>query len=839
MKGWGFVVLGFGLAVLGTVSVRTLRVGDKVDAGVVVATGQLANGAGTRTTFEGRPVDLARASDGAVFMKTTQAVVRLEGDKLGVSAKIPGASLHGLVVTPDGQYVLATDADRGLHVLRATDLHEERVISFAPPKVGGSAYPCGLAVTPDGKFAYVCLSRSNQLAKVDLEKGEVVSTTDVEPAPYDVALAGNQAVVSCWGRTPEPGEEVAPASGTPVAIDKRGIVTGGAICFVDLGTSSVKSIKVARQPSEVLVVSDRLAYVPCANGDSLLAIDPSAGSLLRNTPLHLGKEVSGAAPNALAIAPDGKRLYVACGGINAVAALDLSPNGEKLAGFIPADWYPIGLVATDKDLLVANAKGIGSRAKPDEPKKNVYNFLGALNRVSLTGLDLRKATNEATANAHFLAEQTSGTKNPIWTHEGRRSPIRHIFYILKENRTYDQVLGDMGKGDSDPKLVIYGRKVTPNHHAIADEFALLDNYYCNGVLSADGHAWAVEGNATSYFERTFGGWTRSYPFGDDPLSVSESGFFWNNLLAHGKTFRNYGEFDYATPDPSTPSFLKIYRNYQQGKPFAFRQNIGVASLRPYSCPLTPGWNMSIPDVVRAKGFIEDFKALEKAGKVPDVCLIYLPEDHTSGLSRNTPTPAARLADNDLALGQVVEAISKSSVWKESVIFVNEDDPQDGFDHVDGHRSLCLVAGPYVRRNAVVSEFYNQTSVLHTIDAILGIPSANRMIANAPLMDTCFQAKPDLRTYAVRPNETPIDALNGEPSSMARPLRRWAAESNRMDFRHPDAVDDEDLNRTLWAAARGSEPFPTAFAGAHGKGLAKRGLTLDKSGVRTGEAGKDD
>lgn len=834
MKGWAFVVLGLGFAALGAVSLHGLRVGDKVGDGVVVATGQLASGAGTRITFSGRPVDIVRTPDGTVFMKTTEAVVRLERDKLGVTAKIPGASLHGLAVTPDGQRVLATDADRGLHIFRASNLEQERVISFESPKVGGSAYPCGLTVTPDGKSAYVCLSRSNLLAKVDLDKGEILSTIPVEPAPYDVALAGDTAVVSCWGRTPQPGETKATASGTPVAIDDRGIVTGGAICFVDLSTTTVKSVNVARQPSQVLIASDQLAYLPCANGDRLLAVDPKKGSVLRDTPIRLDKEPSGSAPNALALSPDGKRLYVACGGINAVAVFDLGNDREKLAGFIPADWYPIGLIANDDQLIVANAKGLGSRAKANESQKGVYDFLGSLNRVPLAGIELNKTTAQTKANARLLADQTSDAKNPMWTRPGHRSPIRHIFYVLKENRTYDQVLGDMGKGDSDPKLVIYGQNVTPNHHALADEFALLDNYYCNGVLSADGHAWAVEGNTTSYFERTFGGWTRSYPFGDDPISVSESGFFWNNLLAHGKTFRNYGEFDYATPVPGDMSFLKIYKDYQANKPFAFRPNIGVASLRPYSCPITPGWNLNIPDVVRARGFIEDFGRLDRAGKVPDVCLIYLPQDHTSGLSKSMPKPASHVADNDLALGQVVEAISKSSVWRESVIFVNEDDPQNGFDHVDGHRSLCLIAGPYVRRNVVVSEFYNQTSVLHTIDAILGIPPANRMIAGAPLMGACFQAKPNLKTYSTRPNEIPLDEMNGQPSSMSKTLRRWAAESNEMDFRHPDAVDDEDLNRTLWAAARGGDPFPADLTGAHGKGLAKRGLTLSKSGVRKDE-----
>lgn len=390
---------------------------------------------------------------------------------------------------------------------------------------------------------------------------------------------------------------------------------------------------------------------------------------------------------------------------------------------------------------------------------------------------------------------------------GQKSPIKHVFYILKENRTYDQVFGDLAQGNSDPSLVMYGRKITPNHHALAEEFVLLDNYYCNGVLSADGHAWAMEGNATSYFERSFGGWTRSYPFGDDPLSVSGTGFLWNNLLTHGKSFRNYGEFDYSTPIPGDLSFSKIYRAFTEGKPFKFKPNIGVASLRPFSNPSSPGWNMNIPDVVRAEAFIKDFTARTEAGSVPDLSIIYLPQDHTSGLATGMPKPESHVADNDLALGRVVEAISHSKVWGSSAIFVNEDDAQDGVDHVDGHRSLCLVVSPFARRGAVISEFYNQTSALRTMEAILGIPPMNRMDATANLMDACFQASADLRPYVAKPNQVRLDAQNMAPKALLSSKRKWARLSNQMDFRCPDSAGDDDLNQVLWAAARPGQKYP--------------------------------
>ncbi len=415
---------------------------------------------------------------------------------------------------------------------------------------------------------------------------------------------------------------------------------------------------------------------------------------------------------------------------------------------------------------------------------------------------------------------------PVPVHVGEPSVFEHIVYIIKENRTYDQVLGDMKQGNGDGSLCIFGREVTPNHHALAEQFVLLDNYYCNGVLSADGHQWAVEGAVADGIEKSFGGFTRSYPFpGDDALAIVSSGFIWDNVLLHGLSFRNFGEMDLATPIPASSTFKQIYSDYQNhaGR-IKFKQSIAIEQLRHYSSPDYPGWNLAIPDVVRAEIFIKGLKDFEEKGQMPSLTIVYLPSDHTRGLDPTAPTPQAMVADNDLAVGQVVEAISKSKFWAKTCIFINEDDPQNGFDHVDGHRSFCLVASPYTRRGKVVSAFYNQTSVLHTIELMLGLPPMNQFDAMAPVMRECFDGTADLQPYTVLANKIPLDAINADGRAQKGAAREWAVKSAKLKFNEPDDVDEETLNRILWFSVRGeSEAYPAGFAGGHGKGLSRLGL----------------
>jgi len=391
------------------------------------------------------------------------------------------------------------------------------------------------------------------------------------------------------------------------------------------------------------------------------------------------------------------------------------------------------------------------------------------------------------------------------------------------------VFGDLRQGNGDPSLCIFGRDVTPNHHALAEQYVLLDNFYCNGVLSADGHCWATEGNVTDHLEKSFGGFTRSYTWGDDPLTYSSSGFLWDDALRHGLSFRNYGEMDYAEPAPSD-GFQAIYRDYvEKTRKHTFRQNIGIARLRQLSCRAFPGWNLSVPDVLRADIFLTDLKEHERRGVWPHLVLVYLGNDHTAGTSPGYPTPRAQVADNDLALGRIVEGITKSRFWPKTCIFVVEDDPQNGFDHVDGHRSPALVISPYTKRGVVIHLFYNPTSVLHTIEQIFGLPPMNQFDALAPLMRECFTDKPDFRPYTSLANRIALDEMNPPVLALRGWAREWARKSLAMNFKQADEADEDTLNRILWYSTRGvNAPYPAQLAGAHGRGLKALGLRVNRS-----------
>jgi hypothetical protein len=390
-------------------------------------------------------------------------------------------------------------------------------------------------------------------------------------------------------------------------------------------------------------------------------------------------------------------------------------------------------------------------------------------------------------------------------------------------------------------LCIFGRKVTPNHHALAEQFVLLDNFYCNGVLSADGHQWAVEGDVVDGVEKSFGGWTRSYPFpGNDPLAFVSSGFLWDDALLRGLSFRNYGEMGLAQPVPGAATFSDIYQDLLQrrGK-ISFKLTTTIDELRRYTCPNYPGWNLVIPDAVRIEVFRRELEQFEHDGRMPNLMIVYLPSDHTRGTAPGAPTPAAMLADNDLALGKLVEALSHSRFWPTTCVFAVEDDPQNGFDHVDGHRSLCVVASPYTKRGAVVSDFYNQTSVLHTMELILGLPPMNQLDAMAPVMRECFTDKADPRPYEALANTIPLDQMNPPAKALGGDALHWAEQSLAQRMDQPDLADENTLNRILWHATRGDAPYPAEFAGAHGRGLAKLRLQLQAREAGRGADDDDD
>lgn len=832
-------------------------VGPAGEGRTVVPTAQLVHPEGKTLEIAGRPVDVVLSPDGAVAIaKDNRGLVVIDVAswtvKQELAFKKDGGSMTGIAITRDGKHVYATTAN-GLLIdaVWGDDgrLKVGREIKLAGKS--GTSFPCGLALTADDRNACVCLSRNNTLGLVDLAEGTLVHEVAVGVAPYAVRLSddGGTAFVTNWGgRRPIDKEQSAPSSGTPALVDERGVAASGTVSFVDCRERRViAEIAVGLSPCGLALSADgRTLYVASSNSDEVAFIDIASRKVDETLVVRPDAGLPfGSMPNGLSLSPDRKSLLVSLAGNNAIAVVTLAEGGAKsagIAGFIPTGWYPGAIATSDDAFIVANIKGVGSRT-PSEKQKgwNSHWHRGTLSLVSMPdAAALKRLTDRARVDARVPEAlrslerdqaRATATPVPVPAEPGQPSVFEHVFYVIKENRTYDQMFGDIERGNRDPSLCIFPRAISPNHHALAEEFVLLDNFYCNGVLSADGHSWVTEGNVTPYLERSFGGFKRSYTFGDDPLTYSSSGFIWDQILAKGLSFRNYGEFDEAKYSPKA-SYNEVLKDWREktGK-IKRTQEIGVERVRRYSCPDYPGWNMSIPDVLRADVFLKEFREFDAKGGLPNFVTIYLPNDHTSGTGVDVPTPRALVADNDLALGQVVEAISHSRYWPRSCIFVIEDDPQNGFDHVDGHRSICLVVSPYTKRGAVVSQFYNQTSVVHTIHRIFGIAATNQLTALAPVMTDCFRAEPDVNAYECRPITIELGELNKAAGLLTPAEQKLADASARLDLSKPDRADEDTLNRILWHAMKGADAtYPADWAGPHGRGLARLGLKLDESGA---------
>jgi YVTN family beta-propeller protein len=820
---------------------------ERVDEKLLV-TYQRLNPAGWSVQVAGRPVDIALSEDGKhlwVKDNTGLRLLQIDGWKEVASiASEGGASLTGLEVF--GEVVHFTNAQNSLTKYRFKNGKIELLsaVTIPGPEGVGASFPCGLALTGDGETAYVCASRNNTLVKVDVIGDTVLAEIPVGVAPYDVVLVGRYAVVSNQGgRRPRVGAKTALSAGTETEVDERGVARSGTLSVVDLHTDRVvKEVEVGLQPSG-LAVGDGWVAVANANSDSVTFVSTRDWSVIETMVVkpHEGLPF-GSMPNALAMSGDGNWMYIALAGNNAIALANVQRPGESamVVGFVPTGWYPGAVVANNGWVHVANVKGVGSRTVRRDAAQgwNSHDHAGTVQKFPFPLYEIEPYSKRVSAldrvpQTLAMLERlgsSSAAPAPVPAKLGDPSTIEHVIYIIKENRTYDQFFGDVERGSGMPELCVFPRSITPNHHALAEEFVLLDNYYCEGVLSADGHSWATEGNVTPYLEKAFGGFSRSYTFGDDPVTYSSTGFIWDHVLAGGLSFRNFGEMDYAEAvnDWKVDS---VWRSYERANDVKFKQQIGVERLRRYSSPDYPGWNMGIPDVLRADRFLAEFREMERTGTMPNLTIVYLPQDHGAGTTPGYPTIASYMADNDLALGRIVEAVSKSKFWPKTAVFVNEDDPQAGFDHVDGHRSICLVVSPWTKRGAVVSRFYNQNSVLHTILRMFGLPPMNKQNASAPLMTDCFAALPDFTPYSARESGVDMDAVNPPLSALTGEARMWAEISMKIPMWRPglkSAQDDDNLNRIIWHAMKGYDtPYPAEWAGFHGRGLKGRGLALGK------------
>jgi hypothetical protein len=519
---------------------------------------------------------------------------------------------------------------------------------------------------------------------------------------------------------------------------------------------------------------------------------------------------------------------------NALAVIELgenaSVNSSKAAstviGFIPTGAYPSSVTISNQDYLyVANLEAKGARlgVTRTTTRYNSHNMQASISVIQVPDKHDLNAYTDTVIAANNLSRalrarekpRESVQPKPVPERIGEPSLFKHVVYIIKENRTYDQILGDMKQGDGDPALCTYGSLITPNTHKLSEEFMLLDNFHVSGKGSPEGHQWTDASIVTDYIEKNMRAWFRSYPHvQNDALVYAPTGFLWDNATSHGKSVRIYGEASVPLIDNKL-KWGDIYKKYKNGEKVEFTNFTTIEPVKKILCMSYPSYgNHEFSDAMRADALIKelhDFEAMP-GDKLPELSIAALPNDHTIGIRPGSPTPRAMIADNDYALGRIVEAFSKSRFWENTVIFVVEDDSQSGWDHVSAYRTVALVISPYSRLKKTVHTYYTQPSMVRTIEQILGLPPMNIQDAIANPMADCFGTRPDKTPYLPLPNNIPIDEMNPQIISLKGNARYFAEKSMLPEFDKVDAGDDDLLNRILWFAAKGNTPYPAKFTG---------------------------
>ncbi len=707
-------------------------------------------------------------------------------------------------------------------------------------------------------IAYLVLNGNDQLVKINLDNDSIIWTKTVGLAPYGITSANGLLYISDWSGY-APTDDSQDSAGIPwgeAIVNKFGAVATGCVSVINPKNGQlIQNIKTGLHPNDIITSPDqKFIYVANANDDNVSVIQTSNNQVVETIPIRLNKQKNpyfGDSPDGLAISSDGKTLYVSAGMDNAIAVVKLgkkassnsSLDSSTIIGFIPTAAYPGGITLLgDSILYVANIEGIGARLtvqdtnyKPfstfffpvNHSTAGAYNTHRMLACISIIPLpdenELPKLTEQVIKNnnhARLALLDILPRKNvkpvPVPKNIGEPSVFKHVIYIIKENRTYDQVLGDVKKGNGDPSLCIFGKKITPNIHKLVNEYVLLDNYKASGKCSAEGHVWTDAGMVTDYIERNVRGWFRSYTHVlYDAMAYPKTGFLWDNALDHGKTVRIYGEA--AIPVwKGKKTWSDIYNDFLAGKPFIFTNKTTIRRVRAILSPTYPGYDShNIPDILRAKAFIDELHAYEQmpGDSLPDLIIMALPNDHTALASPGHPKPRAMVADNDYALGLIVQAITHSKFWKNTVIFVTEDDSQNGWDHVSAYRTVGLVISPYTRTGKTISTDYNQTSMLRTIEQILGLPPMNIEDATATPMFDVFDTVPDYTPYTAIKNQIPLDEMNPPLSKLKGKAKKRAKVSLQIIQKGIDGADDDLLlNKILWALAKPHQKYPYKYSG---------------------------
>jgi YVTN family beta-propeller protein len=772
--------------------------------GKIEQTGQvlLPNGwklspAGTALPLGDLPLNMQLSASGRLLAVTnngqsTQSIQLIDpkNEKL-LDERIISKSWYGLAFSRDEKTLYASGGnDNRILAFHIEDnkIGNADTIKLAPGSwPENKVCPTGIAVNKSNTRLYTVTKEDSALYVVDLKNSSVLKQVKLPAEAYSCILSPDDKnlYISIWG-----GERV--------------------VVYNTVSQTFTKSLKTGSHPNELLLnKKGTYLFVANANDNSVSVINTTTEKIVETVSTALyPTRLTGSTTNGLALSPDEKTLYIANADNNCLAVFDVSkPGSSRSMGFIPVGWYPTNVKTSGSKILVSNGKGFTSMANPQGPQpvkktdnsgyqKGAVNskeqYIGGLFKGTLSFIkapqeaQLKIYTKQVYANTPFNTKKTTladGEEgNPIPRKRGEVSPIKHVFYIIKENRTYDQILGDMPQGNGDTSLCIFGQHVTPNHHAIASEFVLLDNFYVDAEVSADGHNWSTAAYATDFIEKTwptsYGGRGGNYDSeGTRKAGDPRDGYIWDYCKRAGVSYRTYGEF----ADEYKPNIKVLEGHY---------------------CAHSPSFDLNIKDIRRVAMWAHDFDSLLAVNAVPQFNTIRISNDHTSGQRKGAISPIAAVGDNDLAIGQFIEHLSKSPIWKESVVFILEDDAQNGPDHIDAHRSPVFVAGPYVKRHAVIHNMYSTSGVLRTIELILGLPPMSQYDAAAEPMYDCFTSKPDPTPYIAKPAQVDLEQRNVADNESSR-------RSQFFNLAKEDKVPDLELNEVIWKYVKGENSMMPA------------------------------
>jgi YVTN family beta-propeller protein len=731
--------------------------------------------------------------------QSTQSLQLIDprGEKL-LDQQVLGKSWYGLAFSRDEKKLYASGGNDNVILsfsINNSKLGTADTIKLGQPWPKNKICPTGIAVNKANTRLYTVTKEDSTLYIIDPAKSIIISKVKLSAEAYSCILSPDEKTlyISLWG--------------------------GDKLAFYNTTTQVLSSINTGSHPNELLLnKKGNLLFVANANDNSVSIVNTATHKTIETVSTALyPTRLTGSTTNGFALSANEKTLYIANADNNCLAVFDVStPGNSQSRGFIPVGWYPTNVKMLGSKILVSNGKGFTSMANPQgpQPVKKIDNsgyqrgainsreqYIGGLFKGTLSFIDaptetkLKAYTKQVYANTPFsnkVAATAQGeTGNPIPRKTGEKSPIKYVFYIIKENRTYDQVLGDMPAGNGDTSLTIFGEKVTPNLHAIASEYALMDNFYVDAEVSADGHNWSTAAYGTDFVEKTwptsYGGRGGNYDFeGSRKAAYPRDGFIWDYCKRAGLSYRTYGEFVEGSEKPRAT----------------------LKSLEGHFCPTYPDFDLKIQDIAREAIWERDFDSLLTLNKVPQFNTVRLGNDHTSGQRKGAYSPIAAVADNDLAVGRFIEHLSQSAIWKESVVFVLEDDAQNGPDHIDAHRSPVFVASPYVKRNAVIHSMYSTSGVLRTIELILGLPPMSQYDAAAMPLYECFTAQPNFVPYKAKTAQTDIEQRNVAINESSR-------RSESFNLAEEDAAPDLDLNEVVWKSVKGEAsvmpaPIRSAF-----------------------------